>query len=178
MGTFPWDEGRSEAIESCDEWYEHEHNERKKWDTSYAFTSKLKARFNPAKDVEEGSNRVKKIFHILNNIKLRDGTILVRTPDQIAWHKACVAALLPKIYGKSWERCSAQVLKEWGLTHIEYRLLIFAARRVGKTWTIAMLCTALMLVVPGTKTIHIHHSYTHLYLLCLLYSIEKEGGKV
>ncbi len=73
---------------------------------------------NPVAPEEEGKRRLKKIQWILDNIKLRNGTKLVRNANQKAWHKWCIAAVLPKIYGDSWERLAPEVLKEWGKSHI------------------------------------------------------------
>ncbi len=104
--------------ESLGNWYKDEEEEIEKYEEVTRLKSRVELLLNPVAPEEEGKRRLKKIQWILDNIKLRNGTKLVRNANQKAWHKWCIAAVLPKIYGDSWERLAPEVLKEWGKSHI------------------------------------------------------------
>jgi hypothetical protein len=63
----------------------------------------------------KGDLKVREIFRLL------DGLGVVRTDDQVSFHWAIVAALLPKIYGSEWPAEAERVLREWGLKKINPR---------------------------------------------------------
>lgn len=117
-----------------------------------------------------GDQRLKKIEALLDNMSVS------RTDDQIDMHLSFLNALLPFIFGVSeWPSVEYRILKERGLERIEPLQLCFAKRRVttqqcwrplvgavcgtqlsvplcaqvGKTWSVALLSTAILLTIPG-----------------------------
>lgn len=90
-----------------------------------------------------GDEKLRQIRWYLDNFNV------IRTDDQIAFHEAQLHGILPLIYGDEWARESTRVMKEEGITKINPRVLIFARRRLGKTWSICMAVGALLLVLEN-----------------------------
>ena len=111
---------------------------------------------------------------------LLDNMGVVRTSDQTVFHNVQIRALLPLIYGKEWARESERVMKEFGITRIDPRVLIFARRRLGKTWSVAMLVVAVLLSVENFHTIVISTGgriSSKLRDTCLIFINAIEGAK-
>ena len=107
--------------------------------------------FQPSWRHEMGLTRRRRLSRGDQNLReilrLLDGQGVVRHDDQITFHNMQIRALLPKIYGAEWRTESQRVMNEFGMAKREPWLLIFARRRLGKTYSVAMLVTALLLVL-------------------------------
>jgi len=75
-----------------------------------------------------GDQKVREIRRLL------DAQGYQRTDDQVAFHEEQLRAILPLIYGDEWGQECERVMREFGINKIEKRILIFARRRLGKTW--------------------------------------------
>jgi len=73
------------------------------------------------------------------------------TDEQMEFIMACIAGCLPLIYGDDWEAHQDRVLKEWKLTKLRRRIMMLAARRVGKTVAMSFVIVLLVLFVQGLK---------------------------
>lgn len=105
---------------------------------------------NSGKRKNAGYRRMQKIKHMLNNM-LYKGKKVIRSPSQITFHNGMLQACLPKIFADDWAESAVRVLEELGQETIKYEVMIQSPRRFGKTWSIAMFCTALLLCCPGIK---------------------------
>ena len=156
MGVLPWESSSSassnETLQWTEDWYKEEIEIEKNFLDEISWKPKIASYFESrVQHRSSGDTKLANIEQLLDSFKSARGRPIRRNASQIEWHKHCINALLPKIYGSDWERCQARVLKERGLKEIEPRLLIFAPRREGKTWNIAMLCAAVKLVCPGIE---------------------------
>jgi hypothetical protein len=93
-----------------------------------------------------GDSRMRKIRWYLEK-----GFKIERWEEQIMFHDAFLEACLPKIYGDEWSTNSVRVMKEFGIKKIQSEVMVITARRIGKTWSVAMLVLAILLVVHGIE---------------------------
>jgi hypothetical protein len=94
-------------------------------------------------EVCQGDIRLKKVFWLLNNMGY------TRSPDQVVFHHAYIMACLPLIYREDWPKHSVRVMKMFKLKKLDQLVLVLTPRRIGKTVSVAMFVTALLLCVPG-----------------------------
>jgi hypothetical protein len=90
-----------------------------------------------------GDERLKSVFFLLNNMGY------TRSPDQVIFHHAYIMACLPKIYKEDWARHSVRVMKMLRIKKLEQLVLVLTPRRIGKTVSVAMFVTSMILSVPG-----------------------------
>jgi hypothetical protein len=67
---------------------------------------------------------------------------------QIKIFHVLLNSVLPRLYGKDWERNKARVMRERGMTRVYQEVLVNMGRRNGKTWVVSAFCAAVFLVVP------------------------------
>jgi len=94
-------------------------------------------------DICHGDLRLKNVFWLLNNMGY------TRSPDQVVFHHAYIMACLPLIYKEDWPKHSVRVMKTFRLKKLDQLVLVLTPRRIGKTVSVAMFVTALLLCVPG-----------------------------
>jgi hypothetical protein len=93
-----------------------------------------------------GDLRLRRLLTMLDSVK-----DFVRSDHQREFHDSMTQACLPHIYGESWEANRTRVLDMMGITRIQHEVLIMTPRRWGKTISVAMFVTCLMLCRPGIK---------------------------
>jgi hypothetical protein len=94
----------------------------------------------------KGDKRLKAMMKLLeNDLKIK------RSPDQILYCQYFILACLPKIYGEEWPEHCVRVLEEFGITKIDYEVMVITARRCGKSFAVAMFALSLLLCVPGIQ---------------------------
>lgn len=107
----------------------------------------------PSWRVELGMTRSRQLckgdWKLREILRLLDAQGVVRTDDQITFHNVMVRGLFPLIYGDEWANESERVMNEFGITTIDPRVLIFARRRLGKTWSICLIENALLLTLES-----------------------------
>lgn len=91
-----------------------------------------------------GDIRLSKIWKMLDSVPKYP-----RSEHQKEFHEWFVFANLPHIYGDDWEANATRVLESFGLTKIQYEVLVSTPRRWGKTISIAMFCAVVLLCVPS-----------------------------
>lgn len=95
----------------------------------------------------QGDERLRKI-----RLMLERGLCIERSPQQVMFHEAFLEACLPKIYGPvEWANHSMRVLAEFDIKKIQFEVMVITARRIGKSWSIAMFVVSLLLCVPGLR---------------------------
>ncbi len=102
---------------------------------------------NPLRDVAvtDGDKRLAGVRHTLNNLGIS------RSEDQVNFHQAFIHATLQQIYGESWPEHSVRVMEQEKIEKLNTEVLVMTPRRWGKTWSVAMYVTALLLNVPGIR---------------------------
>lgn len=70
-----------------------------------------------------------------------------RSATQKRFHRAFTGALLPHIYGSDFERHRTRVLENYGLTRVDYEVLVVCPRRFGKTVGTSMWLAACLLCI-------------------------------
>jgi len=93
-----------------------------------------------------GDVRLRKIRMLLER-----GLKIERSEDQVEFHEAFIQACLPKIYGADWADNCVRVLMEFGIDKVKAEVMVITARRIGKTWSVAMYVLSLLLCVEGIK---------------------------
>jgi hypothetical protein len=99
-------------------------------------------------DIQEcqGDQRLRRIRTMLES-----GLKIERSEDQILFHDAFIEASLPKIYGSDWNNHCIRVMEEFSIQKIRSEVMVITARRIGKTWSVAMFVLALLLNVAGIQ---------------------------
>lgn len=122
--------------------------DRKKFFKQATLDTRLDLTLDPLRDLgnSDGDQRLQEIRYWLNNLGE-----WVRSPDQIIFHEAFIVACLPHIYGKDWSNAGARVLREMGLSHIDYEVLCQTPRRFGKTTSVGMFSAVVGYVCKGLK---------------------------
>jgi hypothetical protein len=100
---------------------------------------------NADKGFCSGDMRVQAILECLDSFGLK------RSEDQKLFHRNFLVACLPKIYGTEWDQHKRRVLEEFGMTTIDFEVMIITPRRWGKTVSVATFVTAVLLCVPGIE---------------------------
>ena len=99
-------------------------------------------------DAGEGDKRLADVRRMLESWPVQ------RVTYQKTFHDLIIRSCLPKIYGADcWETESLRVLQEHDMDKVDLEVLISTQRRMGKTWSIAMVVCALLMCVPGIRII-------------------------
>lgn len=85
------------------------------------------------------------------NYKLDHIPNIVRNEQQIAFCETYVHGMLPFIFGADWPIHAERILRSLGLKEIFRYIITILARRGGKTWSVAMVCAVVPLVVSGLE---------------------------
>ena len=103
-----------------------------------------------------GDARLAAIRHYLDSF---EG--FARSDAQKRFHVSFVQSLLPHIYGSAdFERNRERILRENGMTSVQYDTLVCAPRRFGKTVAISMLCAVLLAICNDMYGGHGGHPHT------------------
>lgn len=108
---------------------------------------RVELHLTPARRLSRGDQKLREILRLL------DGQGVVRHDDQITFHNVQIRALLPLIYAEEWKTESERVMAEYGMVKKTPWVLIFARRRLGKTYSVAILVNALLLVLPDFRAV-------------------------
>lgn len=98
-----------------------------------------------AKGFCSGDLRVRAVLDTLDQFGMK------RSEDQKLFHRNFLIACLPKIYGSEWDQHKRRVLREFGIPRIDFEVMIITPRRWGKTVSVAMFVTAILICVPGIE---------------------------
>lgn len=74
-----------------------------------------------------------------------------RSQFQQLFHEHFMMAILPLLYGIEWSANCERVFREFGIDRIRPEVLVQTPRRFGKTMSIALFCTAVLLNVPDLR---------------------------
>lgn len=77
------------------------------------------------------------------------GEPITREVLQARFHKAMMVACMPAIFKEELETKKQLILRRYHVDEIKTKVQVFAARRIGKTFSVCMLFAALLLHVPG-----------------------------
>jgi len=83
------------------------------------------------------------IFEILNSV--------YRSPQQKIFHLSALAGCLRIIYKKDFEKHKHRVMRKYGFTSRKQQILICAPRRMGKTFSMALLVIAIAIMCSGEE---------------------------
>ena len=72
-----------------------------------------------------------------------------RSDTQKTFHSEFIAASLPHIYGKDFERYRSRILSQHSLTELCQEILVCTPRRFGKTTCVSMFCAVMLYTVPN-----------------------------
>ena len=68
---------------------------------------------------------------------------------QKRFHNAMITSMLPNIYGTDFHANKERIKKKFNITgDIKQEVMILSARKIGKTWTVAMFVAALLITIP------------------------------
>jgi hypothetical protein len=70
---------------------------------------------------------------------------------QCKFHAEMLKACIPTIFREEYERNRQSILRRWKFDDINTKVQVFAARRMGKTFSVCMLIASLLLQVPGIR---------------------------
>jgi hypothetical protein len=93
----------------------------------------------------EGDIVVEKIKQALRSMKIAPSA------KQAEFQRACLASLMPYIYGNEWDRSSREILARHNLTDACPIVAFIAARSDGKTIAASMILAALLYVCPERR---------------------------
>lgn len=119
---------------------EHFHRVRPRWEI-YA-----EGKFTA--EVASGELRLKSLVAML---KRADEIGYRRSPDQVRFHKAFIAACLQKILGDDLAQNVVRLMKEYELDEIRNDVIICTPRRWGKTTAVAIFVAAYLLSQPNCE---------------------------
>jgi len=74
-----------------------------------------------------------------------------RSTQQREFHKAFVAACLPKIFGADLHKHANKIMRDFDLDDIRTDVIVCAIRRAGKTMAVALFSAAFILTQPGAE---------------------------
>jgi hypothetical protein len=119
----------------------HTHEEEERMQ----FISRLTYSLDPMRNQyrNNGDERVAQIMRYL------DCFGVTRTETQQLFHFWFVQSILELVYGNEWDSSATRVLESFGLQRTWTEVMIMTPRRFGKTYSVAMFVTAVMLNVPG-----------------------------
>lgn len=101
---------------------------------------------------KSGYKTLERLLNLLDNLKDARGNIVQRSEIQKKFHMAIIKAILPKIFEKEWNSEYAAILEMFDVVLLKIGVAFSCPRRFGKTWAIAMLVCALMLVMQDFET--------------------------
>ena len=68
---------------------------------------------------------------------------------QKRFHNAMITSMLPNIYGTDFHANKERIKKKFNITgDIKQEVMILSARKIEKTWTVAMFVAALLITIP------------------------------
>jgi len=139
--------GPSFLTQNLTKYRQHVLEQKQQLRVSRLLKTRIQLSTDPLRDIgrTSGDKRLRGVRWTLNNLGIS------RSEDQLTFHNAFVHATLRQIYADSWAEHSVRVMEQEQITKIRSEVLIMTPRRWGKTWSVAMFVTALLLNVPGIK---------------------------